>query len=184
MLPSVTIITPTTNDRLQFNLQLEDHVRMQDYKGQIQHIWDYGYANIGEKRNSLCAQAKGDIIIHMDSDDFYSSHWVSACVESLKSCDMTGLKSCIFNNKGTRYLYEYGDSCYIVGATMCYRKKVWDAIKFPKIQQGEDTAFLDAVMNAGFIVKPHNYINEFTAIRHNANTTKVDFTGHNFTRIK
>ena len=38
---------------------------------------------LGEKRNKLCENAKGDIIIFMDDDDFYPSNKVSVYVEKM-----------------------------------------------------------------------------------------------------
>jgi glycosyltransferase involved in cell wall biosynthesis len=38
---------------------------------------------IGEKRNRLAAQAKGEIIVHFDDDDYYNANYVSSLVGAM-----------------------------------------------------------------------------------------------------
>jgi len=117
-MPFVSILTPTFNRRKFFPQYLRN-IRRQDYQGPIEIlIADDGddkmedlipndisfryikldqKKTIGYKRNLLCHEAKGDILIHMDDDDFYPSQRISHAVEKL----------------------SHGEAC-IAGASHCY----------------------------------------------------------------
>ena len=43
--------------------------------------------SIGEKRNRLVEQAKGEIIVHFDDDDFYAADYVSTLVAAIQDKD-------------------------------------------------------------------------------------------------
>jgi len=100
----VSILTPTYNRR-RFIPQYLHNIKHQDYKGNIEIIiLDDGIDNIsdlipnderfkyikinskqpiGYKRNFLCHEARGDILIHMDDDDYYPPQRISHAVETL-----------------------------------------------------------------------------------------------------
>lgn len=122
---------------------------------------------IGAKRNRLCGAAKGDIIMHQDSDDYYAPDWITRSVQALGNNDMTGLNRAYFASKDKAWIYEYrGSQPYCIGASMCYRKSMWERNKFIPSSYGEDTIFCG---NAGRI-KPHKYIGGFVAGIHDKNT--------------
>lgn len=130
-------------------------------------------ATIGEKRNALLAEAKGDIILHFDDDDFYAPEYAATMIAALDrlGADLVNLRGwymidfrcsafCYWNLErksnfrflsgprelqavqltpeglGTLNLSHMG-----WGFTFCYRKKVWDAIRFPPINFDEDGIF-------------------------------------------
>lgn len=166
----VTVITPTTPDREGYNNLCRQYIANQDYQGEIEHIFDYSNKTIGEKRNSLCEQAKGEIIIHADSDDWYGPDWVRLSVEHLlrSKRQITGMSSTYFYLPHHRlYKYQYrGSQYYAIGGTMCYLKSAWETGKFQNISNGEDLYFLH-----GKTILPHNNIDSFCAIIHNTNVT-------------
>lgn len=165
----VTIITPTTADRDEFNQRIRQIVKSQDYDGEIEHLIGFGKASIGIKRNELCSRATGDIILHFDSDDLYAPDWISRSVKALtdSKAELTGLSSCYFYDISGK-LYEYkwtGGQPYICEATMCYWRKAWDRVKFANTSDGEGKVFC-----ANTRVKAHGYKEGFAAIRHGKNT--------------
>lgn len=134
-------------------------------------IYQWGMpGSIGFKRNHLCHFAKGDIIIHMDSDDYYAPDWITRSITALGDNDMTGLRHGYFYNTATgigKYYHTNTPQPYVLGATMCYRKRIWEANPFPEnVQFGEDAAFM---AHAGRVVN-HDYIDGFAAIIHGNNT--------------
>jgi glycosyltransferase involved in cell wall biosynthesis len=170
MLPFVSIITPTTYSREYFNNLCAELGRKQDYKGQIEHLFDFSGDTIGNKRNALIERAKGDIIIHADSDDYYAPDWITKSVEFLLKSgrEITGLDKAYFlHNNGKSQLYRYkGSQYYAIGATLCYLKTAWAKGKFKNTSNGEDTYFLQ-----GKSVQPHTYIDGFCATVHGGNTS-------------
>ena len=99
---SVSIIIPTYN-RKKFEKLIEYNINCQLYKNILEVvIGDDGEEelslnipypiqyikchrmSIGEKRNLLCSQAKGDYIAHMDTDDVYFPTFISYSMEVLE----------------------------------------------------------------------------------------------------
>lgn len=187
----VSVITPTASGRAQ---QLKNCIRQflsQDYADKEMIIvgapgdclaWEYpeygksvfwiddiGNEPIGTRRNAACQLASGDIIVHMDDDDIYAPDWISRSVDALQQStgNITGLSSAYFQTPDHLYLYEYPANAqpYVCEATMCYWRSFWDAHPFPDIRAGEGLYFCGAGR-----LKPHNYIDGFTAIIHGSNT--------------
>lgn len=186
--PLVTCITPTKGTRPDMLRRCIEQFKAQDYQGEkelciadsdmreclmdndhrIWH-WQTQQKTVGGKRNELCQLAKGEIILSWDDDDFYSSSWITRSVQALGDKDTTGLRSAYFydiNRQVGRLYTTNNPQPYAVGATMCYRKRIWEANPFQDVAQGEDTIFMTT---AGWVVN-HDYIDGFTALIHGNNT--------------
>lgn len=161
---SVSIIIPTYN-RKRFERLIEYNVLCQTYKNILEVvIGDDSEDNlklnlpfpityikmdrctIGQKRNILCQHCKGDIIAHMDTDDFYFptyiEHSVSQMLQHNKQCAGTAdmfifypddMRLCKMSNHVLHMANE---------GTLVYFKKFWDAMKFSELQTSEGLAFL------------------------------------------
>jgi len=167
-LPIVTVITPTLDERTAMAERAKLLAQQQDYKGEIEHLWMTGRAySLGEKRNRLCNSAKGSIICHLDDDDIIAPDWVTKSVEHLikTGADITGLSSAYFYNGQLRDFRWNGSQPYVLGATMCYHKHVWERKPFPDLPSGEDTEFQKHMR-----VVPHFYKHSFLATLHGNNT--------------
>ncbi len=165
----VTCITPITESRRGFMPIVDNIIKSQTYPF-IEHIYLWGEGTIGAKRNKACEQATGDIIMHIDSDDYYSDDWVEKQANLLltSGADICGLKNIYFLDKEnkTAWQYRWGNSdAWVAGATLCYRKSFWQTHKFRDMQVGEDYYFLD---NAR--IKEGDYENKFVAMLHGDNT--------------
>jgi glycosyltransferase involved in cell wall biosynthesis len=130
-------------------------------------------STIGEKRNKLIAEARGELILHFDDDDFYAPEYISTMAAALDrmNADLINLRGwymidfrckafCYWDlarksnfrflsgprelqavqltpeGVGTLKLSHMG-----WGFTFCFRKKVWDAIRFPHVNFDEDGMF-------------------------------------------
>jgi glycosyltransferase involved in cell wall biosynthesis len=179
----VSIITPTTKAREPFLKKLLGLIAAQDYP-HIEHVIipDEGLT-IGAKRNMACERAKGDIIVHMDDDDWYATDWVSKSVRALQEsgADVTGLGSAYFiNEPGQKYQYTSDSSNYVMGATMCYRRIFWKQHPFKDIQIGEDNKF---IWDSKCRVYPHGYIDGFLSRLHAGNTSPKRLEDKRWKRI-
>lgn len=185
MNPTVSIITPTTHDRAKYNDRISQYANNQDYPNIIEHIFDYSNARIGTKRNRLCIEAKGDIIVHFDSDDHYGPEYVTNAVNFLikHKVEITGLSNAHFYHKDTRrlYLYRYnGSQAYCLGATFVYWKHVLNRQQYQDINNGEDNYFLH-----GLLVKSHDHVNDFLSEIHGRNVTAVNkIQGRRYTPVQ
>lgn len=181
MQPLVTVITPTTKEREKFLPLLKRMVQLQTYP-HIEHLIDDGAGTVGEKRNRLCQQAKGSIIVHMDSDDIYNTLWVEKCVQSLltSGADIVGLSKANFYDADSNdmYQYTYPNTESIHGATMCYYKDHALMYPFIKLMEGEDSQFC-----RGKKLYNHGYIKGFTATIHEGNTSKKNVTGERWAKV-
>lgn len=196
-MPLVTVITPCHREVDYANIL--NNYRCQDYSNcEFVAVFDDGMAKfeygdlpvtacylhtgvrLGIKRNWACVHGTGEFIVHMDSDDVYSSSWVSDSVRFLRdnpSVLVTGLSSVCFRDVvvGQDYLYEYkGTQPYVVGATMAYRRDFWDRVRFGDVSVGEDTEF---VLAAGFGVRARSGYSDFLAILNGNNVSSHTHTG-------
>lgn len=168
--PKVSIITPATYDRAPMCVRLSKMVTLQDYEGEIEHLWHWGDGTIGDKLNLLCEAATGQIIVRCDSDDLYGSDWVRLSVAALleTGADITGLSHAYFHHteRGKTYEFVSGKQQLLCGATLCFHKYAWERKRFPSHSRGEDVEF---VSNNGY-AHPNGNKNSFIAIVHGKNT--------------
>lgn len=173
--PIVSVICPTTHDRVAFNRRIHQLYLKQDYP--YKHLlFDYEDGTVGAKRNRLCDRAIGDVIISLDSDDLYKPDWITRSVASLvdNEADITGLSNlyfCEVTNDFATWEYSYINPLnpYVAGATMCYWKNIWKSNPFKEINIGEDNLFLFESKQKLKIV-PHDYKDGFLATLHPGNT--------------
>ena len=103
---------------------------------------------VGAKRNVACEQARGDVIVHWDDDDWAAPWRVSYQVAALdeQRADICGLDRVLFYEPRTarawRYTFPRGNRQWVHGATLCYRKAFWATNRFPEMNVGEDTRFV------------------------------------------
>ncbi len=185
-LPIVSVIVPTTHDRMEFNNRIEKIFYLQDYPNK-QLLFDYDDGSVGEKRNRLCEIAIGEMIVHFDSDDAYSTDWITKSVKALQEseADIVGLAKVLFYNKtnGAWYVYsfELPPNNWVAGATLCYWKEFWRHNPFQKKNIGEDVLFLGGVKQEPKI-KAINYTEGFVATIHANNTSKKILDNPRFRR--
>ncbi len=128
----------------------------------------------GEKRNICCEKTSGEIIVHLDDDDWYAEDWISKSVIALLENDaaITGLSSLYFHkptkNESWQYTYPSNDKPWVGGATMCYKKDLWRKHPFKHKLIGEDNDF---VWGCSEKVFAHNYLGGFVATVHVNNTS-------------
>ncbi len=194
MLPSVSCIMPTANRR-RFVPQAVRMFLAQDYENkellvlddgsdsvadliprdpQIRYIRRPHRQAIGAKRNAACAEARGDIILHWDDDDWYAPTRISMQVEALErtQADICGIDRVFFMEPLTRQAWEYvypkAGAPWVYGATLCYRRAFWRRNPFPELTVGEDTRFVLGVRDAHVHILPDNRF--FVGLVHAANT--------------
>lgn len=59
----------------------------------VTYMHDEQIVSIGEKRNRLIEKASGDIIVHLDDDDYYSPTYLSFVASQLKNASFCTLQS-------------------------------------------------------------------------------------------
>ncbi|WP_394829226.1 glycosyltransferase family 2 protein [Pendulispora albinea] len=122
----------------------------------IRYIRGERVQSVGAKRNVLCNEARGEIVIHWDDDDWYPSWRIRRQVDALRLPDavISGTSTHYFcdASSGRTWRYQYiGAGPFVTGATLAYRKSFWEARRFQDVHVGEDTRFVEAPL-AGRIV--------------------------------
>jgi glycosyltransferase involved in cell wall biosynthesis len=166
--PLVSCIMPTANRRL-FVPQAIHNFLKQDYPDRELIVIDDGTDtvadlipsassirymrlerkhSVGAKRNVACQEARGEIIVHWDDDD-WMAHWrLSYQVASLlkQGADICGLDKVLYYDTGSgqawQFTYPKGGRPWVAGNTLCYTKAFWRMNPFPDMNVGEDSHFL------------------------------------------
>ncbi len=103
-----------------------------------------GPMTIGTKRNALCVLAKGEIIVHWDSDDYSSPERLQSQYEILTASvkAVTGFYTLLFVNEESKEAARYiGDPSDTVGTSLMYMKDWWEKHPFEDVMIQEDIGF-------------------------------------------
>jgi glycosyltransferase involved in cell wall biosynthesis len=128
---------------------------------------------IGEKRNRLNQEAKGDIIVAIDDDDFYFPDRVSAVVEAFHkkpSVDLAGSSEVFMFFSDTKEIYKFGPyfKGHATNGTMAWRKRYSDMHLYDEtVVFAEEKSFLDEYKNPLIQLDP---IKVMLVICHSDNT--------------
>jgi hypothetical protein len=112
--------------------------------------------------------------VHWDDDDWYATDWLTNQISILhqQDADICGLKKVRFyrphDKKCWQYIYNYDRRPWVAGATLAYKKSVWEQQPFKKLHIGEDNHF---VWGSAFKIISHEHYNGFVSILHPANTS-------------
>lgn len=165
--PLVSCIMPTA-DRRTFVPQAIKYFLKQDYPNRELIVVDDGtdtvadlippdprirYIRLGEKhtlgakRNLACKDARGEVIVHWDDDDWVAPWRLSYQIRSLliEGADVCGLDKVFFYDPGLDRSWQYvfkGDRPWVAGGTFCYTKAFWSINPFTNVNIGEDTRFV------------------------------------------
>lgn len=223
MLPLVSIITPTYNRR-RFIPYLIKMVQQQTYPrdrmewivyddGQepvgdllkaekenlprLHYIFSEDKMTIGEKRNRLNEEAKGDILVAMDDDDYYFPERVSHAVSALQknpNVDLAGSSHIYMYFTDTKEIYSIGPyfSLHATNGTMAWRKRYSLKHKYDEtVAFAEEKSFLEnyknpliqlAPMKVMLVISHTDNTFDKTQLRNNKNPLikRTDFKLSNF----
>lgn len=100
---------------------------------------------VGTKRNIAVALARGAVVIHWDSDDWYSTDRIEHQVDLLvrTGAELVGYYSMRFDDleRGDRYMFDSGGPGHVIGTSFCYWRSTWEKRPFPDREEGEDHLF-------------------------------------------
>ena len=137
-------------------------------------------ATIGAMRNLACQQARGEVVIQWDDDDWYAADRVDAQVRPILDgrADITALKDALFleldrwafwrcEPELIRRMFVLG----VLGGTLAYRRSIFSSgVRYPERSLAEDAAFLCSAVDRGARLTPLPGEALFVYLRHAANT--------------
>jgi glycosyltransferase involved in cell wall biosynthesis/SAM-dependent methyltransferase len=140
--------------------------------------------SLGAKRNLGCEQARGDLIVHWDDDDWYAGFRLRYQVESLLSstAEICGSRRPLFFDpalqRAWRFVYPEHEKIWVAGSSLCYRRGFWSSNRFSEMNVGEDTLFIwNARPDQVLVLNEHDFI---AALIHPQNTSPKQTTGGYF----
>jgi glycosyltransferase involved in cell wall biosynthesis len=101
---------------------------------------------LGTKRNRLCELANGEILVHMDDDDWFPDARVARAVEGLRTsgAEVVGTSDLAFWDYGSRAIHlvpRIGPK-HVCAGTMAYPKTYWEKAKWAPDPHTEERQFL------------------------------------------
>lgn len=164
--------SPTPNE---FFTQLNDP--------RVHYRHQAGRLSIGAKRNAMIADSKGEWIVQLDDDDYYSAAYVDTMVQALADEDFVTLGGW-FAFDVAHQVFAYWDTTFTqshqitlnsaktpvwvdgtcldpymhsilwgYGFTYAFRRRAWETARFPDQDIGEDYEFVKALFAAGLRLK-------------------------------
>jgi len=191
--PLVSLLTPTCN-RHPFISQYLRNLRRQDYPGRmeiliaddgdepvgdlvsadprVRYLRLSGRRPLGEKRNLLASAARGEVLVHMDDDDYYPPERVTHAVSRLEASDR------LIAGSSQMYIYDtVADEVTVSGpfgenhgtaATLAYRREYFAVHRFDdRACAQEEPTFTENFTAPMVQLDPRSTI---LVIRHQANT--------------
>ena len=115
---------------------------------------------LGEKRNRLNREAKGEILVAFDDDDFYFPERVSAAVTALRSnptVDLAGSSEVYMYFTDTKEILKIGPygKTHATNGTMAWRKRYASSHMYDEaVAFAEEKSFLDSYKNSLIQLNP------------------------------
>lgn len=115
----------------------------------LRYLYHPEKLRIGEKRNRLNQETKGNIIIAMDDDDYYPPQRVQTVVDAFAKhphIDLAGSSIMLMYYMDMKKVYSigpYGPN-HATNGTMAYRKRYANQHSYdPHVTKGEEVSFLE-----------------------------------------
>lgn len=130
---------------------------------------------IGAKRNLACQEARGEVIVHWDDDDWMAPWRLRYQVDSLRAAqaDICGLDQVLFYDplaqRAWQYMYPRNAKPWVAGGTLCYTKAFWQRHPFPDLNIGEDARFVWATTGKSLLALQEQTF--YVAMIHPGNTS-------------
>jgi glycosyltransferase involved in cell wall biosynthesis len=115
----------------------------------LNFIWSEDKMTLGEKRNRLNQEAKGDILVAMDEDDFYFPERVEEAVKALQrnpGFRLAGSSEVYMYFTDTKEIYSFGPyfANHATNGTMAWRKRYANTHSYSEVVAfAEEKSFLD-----------------------------------------
>jgi len=180
--PFVSVITPTYNRR-RFIPHLIQCFKSQTYPKQhmewiilddgsdpvkdlfneipnVRYIYNEEKQNIGAKRNRLNKEAKGDIIVAMDDDDYYPAERVYTAVNAFKhlpKIELAGSSEIYMYYSDIQKIYKLGpyNANHATNGTMAWRKSYANNHLYDEtVTHAEERSFLEDYKHPMYQLSP------------------------------
>jgi glycosyltransferase involved in cell wall biosynthesis len=124
----------------------------------VRYIRSPARRSIGSKRNLACAEARGEVLIQWDDDDWYAPQRVAAQVAPILAgqAQLTGLEGRWVMSLPAGEFWQVSPALHrrmffadVHGGTLAFARSVWEQGAYPDGSLGEDAAFLRLALGRG-----------------------------------
>lgn len=146
----------------------------------IRYLRLTGQRSIGAKRNLACEQARGEIILLWDDDDWYADNRISYQAAPLLAgrADADGLAESLVMDLPTARFWRCTTTLHnrmfvhgIVSGTLAFRRRYWEqGARFPHVSLAEDAAFQRELVRRGARLERLPNPHHFVYVRHGTNS--------------
>jgi glycosyltransferase involved in cell wall biosynthesis len=203
-LPLVSCVMPTFNRRAFIPLAL-DGFRRQTYPHRELIVIDDGTDSIGDllanepavryihsrtrmtigaKRNRACAEARGEIVVQWDDDDWYAADRIEKQVAPLLrgDADISGLENRYVLQMPHRRFWTVDRKLHrsmfigdVHGGTLTFQRRIWSGgVHYPEINLAEDAAFLRQALRRNHRLARLENLGTFVYLRHSGNAWRFE----------
>jgi cellulose synthase/poly-beta-1,6-N-acetylglucosamine synthase-like glycosyltransferase len=131
-------------------------------------------ATLGDCLNFGILKSKYDIIAKFDDDDYYGPNYLTNAMNAFKNdqVSIAGKSSLYIYLKNNKALVlvpgeENSFTESVAGATLVFRKEIFNKVPFEKVNRAEDYFFIDQAKKSGYSIFALDH-KDFAVIRHNA----------------
>jgi glycosyltransferase involved in cell wall biosynthesis len=148
---------------------------------QIRYLRFMGRRTLGTKRNDCVREARGELILHWDDDDWMAPYRIHYQVEELlrAGAEVCGLARMLFYDSVNRrlllYRYPGADDEFLAGGSLLYTKDFWRRLPFRPVQVASDTLFiLGRHLKRAVFLEDYRF---YVALIHSGNTSAKETDG-------
>jgi glycosyltransferase involved in cell wall biosynthesis len=139
---------------------------------------------VGAKRNLCCECARGELVVHWDSDDWSAPDRISMQVQLMQETakSVVGFRSLTFYDAGKALTAKWcaeeqlRSISYALGSSLMYRRSWWETHRFPNDNIGEDNFFVSDAAAVEELHTAHGDLHLIARI-HEGNTSPKDIDG-------
>ena len=119
---------------------------------------------LGECLNLAMEHATGDVLSKMDADDCYAPRYLADLLDAMSYADVVGKQAhhmYVESQDATLIRFPWREHRYtdFVMGPITGRREMFHQIPFQRRSTGEDTSFLAAVCQAGYVIHSAGHFN-------------------------
>jgi glycosyltransferase involved in cell wall biosynthesis len=133
---------------------------------------------LGTKRNIAVEESRGELIVHLDDDDWsHPDRLVRQAAALTSDAEVCGLDELLWWDPARRRAWRFryrGRRRWVAGNTLAYRREAWERAPFRPQSIGEDTAFVWSPVRPSVV--PLHDESLVVGTIHRRNTSRKDTT--------
>ncbi|WP_127548212.1 glycosyltransferase [Paenibacillus amylolyticus] len=140
------------------SMELKDYIKKSKTRSDVRMYQVPEKKSLGHCLNYAVSQAKYQVVARFDDDDYYSPYYLNTMMYTLKQskADIVGKRAClVYLESSSKLLLRHPKEKnrpvdQVSGATLLFRKKVFNKVRFHSVSLGECVGFLIRCKRSGY----------------------------------